>query len=263
MRKTIAGLLMVFSASAHALLAGDIAFTSFNADEDGWSIVALSELAPGSSVYFTENAFNTSTGGFEGSEGFYTWDIGAGGVLAGTVVRFSTIQNTGRAASTGSLSARGGTALSQTGETLFAYLGTSDAAPTLFLAALTTESATASLLAGTGLAFGLDAIALAVGADYGDYRGARGGEADFGAYRRLVNAPANWQAELTGTWDAASPDLTAFTVATPAQLAAPLPEPASALLLVGALAGLLAQRCRGARPSRRSGPVGQDRFVVV
>ena len=35
------------SAPVHALTAGDVAFTSFNAEEDGWSLVLLTNVAFG------------------------------------------------------------------------------------------------------------------------------------------------------------------------------------------------------------------------
>ncbi|MFX6601400.1 hypothetical protein ABTG86_19985, partial [Acinetobacter baumannii] len=85
--------------------AGDIAFTAFNADEDGWAIVALTDLAANSTIYFTDSTWDGAT--FTSAEGFHTWQTGAGIIAAGTVIRFSDIDQAGRAASTGSLSGTG------------------------------------------------------------------------------------------------------------------------------------------------------------
>jgi hypothetical protein len=38
-----------------ALSAGDIAFNSFNADEDGFSLVALNTIAANTTVFFSDN----------------------------------------------------------------------------------------------------------------------------------------------------------------------------------------------------------------
>ena len=58
-RKTVLALLLAATGvSAHALTAGDIAFTSFNADEDGWSIVALANISANTVVHFSDNTWN-------------------------------------------------------------------------------------------------------------------------------------------------------------------------------------------------------------
>ena len=61
-----AGLLAAVS-SAHAQSAGDLMFTSFNADEDGWSMVALANLPANTTVFFTDNEWNGSAIGSGGS----------------------------------------------------------------------------------------------------------------------------------------------------------------------------------------------------
>ena len=58
-RKTILSLLLAatgVSAQA-ALSAGDIAFTSFNADEDGLSFVTFTNIAANTTIYFSDNEF--------------------------------------------------------------------------------------------------------------------------------------------------------------------------------------------------------------
>lgn len=49
---------------ASALTTGDLAFTAFNADEDGFAMVALADVAANTKLYFSDNewtgaAFNT------------------------------------------------------------------------------------------------------------------------------------------------------------------------------------------------------------
>ena len=146
---------------ASALTTGDLAFTAFNADEDGFAMVALASLAAGTKVYFSDNEWNGSA--FNTGESYLSWTVGAAGVGAGTVVRFSNTDSaTLLAASTGTL-AREAVAqssnygLSQTEDTVYAYLGSSAASPTTFLAAISSSSfgsAAGGSLAGTGLAVG-------------------------------------------------------------------------------------------------------------
>ena len=72
---------------AHALGAGDIAFTAFNADEDGWAIVALTDLAAGSTVYFSDSNWNGSS--FGSAEGMHTWSTGASVITASEISAMS------------------------------------------------------------------------------------------------------------------------------------------------------------------------------
>ena len=106
-RLSVLTALLLAAASSHAALqAGDIAFTSFNADEDGFSVVALREVAPFTAIYFTDNEWNggaPGSGGFNSGEGTYAWVSGAAAIAAGTVVRFSEIDSATRAASVGAL----------------------------------------------------------------------------------------------------------------------------------------------------------------
>ena len=43
--------LTLVAAPAHAQVAGDLAFTAFNADEDGWSMVTFVDLATNQAIY--------------------------------------------------------------------------------------------------------------------------------------------------------------------------------------------------------------------
>jgi hypothetical protein len=237
--------LLISTASSHAALQpGDIAFTSFNADEDGFSVVALRDVAPFTSVYFTENEWNggaPGSGGFNSGEGTYAWVSGADPVPAGAVVRFSDIDSASRAASVGAFGQvlTGITGFAATGDTLFAYLGNSAAQPTALLAAISTDAFNGSTLGGSGLAVGVNAVGVVNGADYAEYSGPRSGLASFGGYASLVADASHWTAHATGDFAALAPNLAPFTVAA-------VPEPETYALLATGL-GLIGWRLQQQR----------------
>jgi len=70
---------------ASALTAGDIAFTAFNADEDGLSFVALTNIAANTTVFFADNEWTGTA--FNTGESFNQWTSGTSTIAAGTVVR--------------------------------------------------------------------------------------------------------------------------------------------------------------------------------
>jgi len=240
----VAAVLLAFNAQAQ--VAGDLAFTSFNADEDGFSMVALADLAANTTVYFADNEWSGSA--FNAGESFSKWVSGASVITAGTVIRFAAVDKTAPSVSVGTyaretVSGSANWGLSNSNETLYAYLGTSATAPTTFLAAVTNgDFAVDGSLAGTGLVQGSTAIRLNANTpsatpDYGVYTGVRSGLNSFAAYLPLVNDPSNWTVDTTnGTYTTTVPDTTAFT--------AVVPEPASYALMLGGLAlvGAVARR---------------------
>lgn len=242
--------------SAHALNAGDLAFTSFNADEDGFSLVALAGIAANTTVYFSDNEWNGKAvgagGAFNTGESHSKWVSGGTVIDAGTVIRFTKVDhasNLGASIGTFSRATVSGSSnwgIANSEETLYAYLGTAANAPTTFLAAITNGSFSADgSLQGTGLAQGTTAIRLNANAtsatpDYGVYNGVRGGQASFAAYLPLINDAAHWTVDTSnGSYAGTVPDTTAFAVTA-------VPEPESIAMLLAGL-GVVA----GARMGRR------------
>ncbi len=236
-RKLLFASLCLSAPNVFALGAGDIAFTAFNADEDGWAIVALTDLDAHSTLYFSDSNWNGSA--FTSAEGFHTWDTGTGVIAAGTVVRFSQIDQVGHSVSVGSLTSTGSRALSSTAETLYAYQGAGASLPATFLAAVSSESASAAAtaIAAAGLLGGLNALVLPASTDYSEYTGVRSGMANFASYRPLINNAANWSGFTDGDHAAAQPDLAAF-------MPSPVPEASSGLMLLAGLALIASLRKR-------------------
>ena len=240
----LAALLVASGFSQAALQAGDIAFTSFNADEDGFAIVALRDIAPFSAVYFSENEWSGGApgmGSFNSGEATYAWVSGAAAISAGGVVRFSAIDKAARAASIGAFGQvlTGTSGFAATGDTLFAYSGDTATQPTALLAAISSDGFSGSTLAGSGLVAGVHAVGVGTGADFAEYVGPRSGLASFGAYAGLLNDAGQWASHATGDFASLAPNLASFAVA-PLPLA-PVPEPETYALLATGL-GLIGLR---------------------
>ena len=245
-RKTVLALMLAAAGvNAHAALsAGDIAFTSFNADEDGLSFVTFKNIDANTTIFFSDNEWGGSA--FNTGESYNQWNSGSSQIDAGSVIRFSAYDKTTLSASTGTLSrvtvaSNTNWGISTTADTIYAYLGSSATAPTTFLSAI--SNATDGSLVGTGLTEGTNAIRLnsiATGAtpDYAEYNGARSGAASFDAYKAQVNNVANWTIDTTnGSYASTLPNTTAFSVTA-------VPEPKIyAMFLAGlGLMGLIARR---------------------
>lgn len=231
---------------ASALTTGDLAFTAFNADEDGFALVVLADVAANTKVYFSDNEWSGSA--FNTGESYLSWTSGAATIGAGTVVRFSSTDSASLlAASVGTL-ARESVALStnygfsQTEDTLYAYLGAGAASPTTFLAAISSSafgSAAGGTLANTGLSVGAGAVQLKFGSDFAEYSGARSGQASFSGYKALVSDVAQWTDLGDGTFATSVPNTAAFSISA-------VPEPETHALMLAGLAAvsLLARRRR-------------------
>lgn len=230
---------------AHALTTGDMAFTSFNADDDGWAIVTFADIAANTTIYFSDNEWNGSAF-VDTNEHALAWNTGATAIAAGTVVVFTEIDAAPDVIQTSigslALAGSGGTNLgfAKSNETVYAFLGSDGATPTTFITALSTEADVAPAnITNAGLTLGVNAVALVPDADFGEYTGARSGQTNFAAYGALVNDAANWNDVGSGEFTGATLDATAFSVTA-------VPEPTTTAML---LAGLVAV---GAAARRRA-----------
>src|SRR5688572_19958864 len=98
-----AAFLAAATSSAFALSPGSLSFTALNADEDGWAMVALTDIPASTTVYFTDNEWD-GVSAFNTGESYHRWESGGTVIAAGTVIRFSAVDNaTLLAASAGTL----------------------------------------------------------------------------------------------------------------------------------------------------------------
>ncbi len=182
-------------------------FTGFNAQQDGWSLIALVDIAPGTTVYFSTNAWNPASG-FAPGGGFERWVSGPSAIRHGTVLQFQFVDDAfALAASAGTLSrvvAPGSThlGLGQVAGTLYVYQGIDATSPAVFVTALSNGGFASEVgsLAGTGLEAGATATALAEGTGFAAYGGQRNALLTATAYRALLSAPANWTVLSDGSY---------------------------------------------------------------
>lgn len=188
---------------AATLAPGSIAFTVFNADGgDDFGFVALTPIAEGTVIRFTDNEWNgqpfATTGVFNTGEGFLSWTAPTGGVPVGTVV---TINNAAGATPTASNvfdifgstpygTVSGSVNLNITLESLYAYQGTQLHASG-FLSVIANH--TGDSVVGTGLSAS-QTIYLTTGTRIGAYKSARTTQTSFANYLPLI-------ADVTNNWD--------------------------------------------------------------
>ncbi|WP_132325291.1 MULTISPECIES: PEP-CTERM sorting domain-containing protein [Methylomonas] len=237
---------MAAGVNAHAsLTAGDIAFTAFNADEDGLAFTTFKDIQANTNIYFADNEWTGSA--FNTGESYNVWNSGASLINAGSVIRFSAYDKSTLSASAGLLnrvtvSGSANWGLANSSETVYAYLGTSATVPTTFLTAVTNgDFAVDGSLASTGLTEGVNAIRLnknttSATPDYAEYIGIRSGLTSFDAYKGLVANVNNWTVDTTnGAYAATIPNTASFSVAA-------VPVPGAVWLFSSALLGFLGVR---------------------
>ena len=201
-----------------ALGPGSIAFIAFNADgNDGLAFIVIDPIAAGSVIRFSDNEWNGleigSGGAFNTGEGGLTWMNGGSELAAGTIVELlNTSSTTTRSVNIGTVS--GGTiALGNSDEAIYAFVGTSESAPTTFLTAVTntnggfTTATGSGLLGGTGLTAGATALVLPLtdGADVAVFDPILGGTSFASRTAALIalNTTANFVAQSgSGNQDA-------------------------------------------------------------
>jgi hypothetical protein len=122
-----------------SIVAGDFGFIGFNADgNDDFAIVALVNIDPNTSVFFTDRIWSgTSFGSTSSNTNTITWASGASSVDAGTVISFSATNNTSTASSSFGSITSGSIDLNASNEALWIYTG-SDLNP-LFVSVIATE----------------------------------------------------------------------------------------------------------------------------
>lgn len=255
MKKLSVMLAMLLSAQANAALnAGDIMFTAFNADEDGLSFVTFVDIAANTTIYFSDNEWTGSA--FNTGESYNQWVSGS--ILrAGSVVRLSSYDTASLSASVGTLSrvsvsGSSNWGISNSNETVYAFLGNSATAPTTFLSAITNGTFAADgSLTNTGLTAGVNAMQLTAKAgastnpDYAEYNGVRSGLSSFADYKAQVANVNNWNVDTVNNSTSATliPNTTAFTVAA----VTPVPEADSMSMLLAGLGVLTLVRRRQSR----------------
>jgi hypothetical protein len=198
------------------LQVGDIAFTTFNGDRDAIAFVALDTIPAGEVIHFTDSAWDGSaidgSDHFASGEGNVSWTAPLGGIAPGTVVVIDAY-NTTPAASVGS--ATGGSGISSSSETIYAYQGAAVRQPITFLAAI--SNATLDSIVNTGLTLGATALqVLPSGTNQAEYTGSRVNQTAIADYLALIgNVASNWTGGGTGDFAGTSPNATAFTLFTP------------------------------------------------
>lgn len=210
---------------APTLNPGDIAFTGFNADgNDNLAFVALSPIAAGDVIHFSDNEWSGSPigegGEFNTGEGYITWTAPEQGVGVGEVVTLDALSSTGRSASVGTVSAAASFNLGGSDETVYAFQGNAMAAgATGFLAVVANH--TADSISGTGLS-AEHVVYLPTDVDIGEYTGSRSNQASYAGYLALISNPSNWITQDDSgdqSIDTIAPDIpfdtTAFTLGGP------------------------------------------------
>ncbi|MBE9398610.1 DUF4347 domain-containing protein [Pontibacterium sp. N1Y112] len=109
------------------LNAADLAVVSYNSDgDDTFALIALANIPGSSVIHITDDGYKAGTG-FDLNEGTSTWTVAAGGLSAGTIIRFANAGMTATLVDTAHGSITGHLDLSAQGDQLFIYQTDTDA----------------------------------------------------------------------------------------------------------------------------------------
>ncbi len=221
---------LAFGASQPAPMPGDLAFSTINADEDGFALVTFVDLFAGALLKVTDNEWNKlplgGGGALTGGEGALAWTLDAD-LPAGSVVRFSSVDSSVNVGvSHGAVARSGRFSLSTSNESLMLYREV--AGDVLPIAAIGYGNSFASEISGAGIDD--SALALSGDVDFAEYVGPRSNAATLGAYRSSVFDATNWLVRKSTDEAGTLPDLTSFST-----MAAPVPEPATYSMLLAGL----------------------------
>lgn len=182
---------------------GDIAFVSMNADgTDGIAFLALVDIAPNTTIYFTDNEWQSSA--FNTNESYFQW-VHTSCVSAGTVVIIQNINQGTLSGTSANPTANIGTVIWSTttapnnnsgiansDECVYAYLGTSYTTPTVFLAGIASSTSYGGVLTSTGLTLGSTFIQFTNNHDVFTYNSTNTCEATQAATLTKIATTSNW-----------------------------------------------------------------------
>ena len=197
-----------------------IAFVGFNADAvDSLAFVTLGDIRAGTQIQFTNNNYSNATV-TAATDWAFTWTA-TSDIAAGSIVNIDGIENGASATSNfGTIDfVIGASANLDSFAMVYAFQGSPDA-PTRFLTAISNfnDVRRAVDLTDTGLEWGVNAINVP-NARVAAYTGPRIGASDMDDFVALINDPANWIRQTSGSGtshDGIAPDTpfpsTAFTI---------------------------------------------------
>lgn len=183
------------------IMPGDIAFVSYQTDNpDGFSIITFVDIPASQTLYFTENAWTTTSGPLASNESTITWTTPSSVIPAGTVINFThssgsafTVTPSGNGSAVGSTTP----GFSTNGEQILMFRGTNSTTPTAFICGVSTtgwinSGSTTSNISylPSDLSLNITGITFTSHTDNGYYNGPQSGS--ISTIKALVNNGANW-----------------------------------------------------------------------
>lgn len=196
------GLLFGVGGDALAQSAGDIAFIGIDRSSSGFAIVALADLPPNTTIFFTDADLKGPVYEREGIR----WETGNNHITAGSVVTFHNINSEKASVSVGNIDGKQ-IDLSSPNTTFFAYTGSDMQTPGTFLTAISNRGEQDY---GDTMTTGEEGILLNGTVMQAAYRGVREGKSAEEYLRLIRDTENNWQQEVD-QWDHFTIDETSFT----------------------------------------------------